>query len=594
MAGQIPQDFIHDLLSRIDIIDVIDEHLPLRKAGRNHHALCPFHDEKTPSFTVSQEKQFYYCFGCGASGSAISFLMEHAHMGFVDAVSALAERAGLEIPNEPGAQRSQDHTPLYELLKRAANYYSRQLREYGVAGGAVDYLKSRGLSGNLAAEFGVGFAPSGWDNVLRALGSSDEVVADLVRTGLVIKKDEGGYYDRFRERIMFPIRDQRGRVVGFGGRVLGDGTPKYLNSPETPVFHKGRELYGLYEARQGVKDIHRLFVVEGYMDVLALAQFGVRNAVATLGTAITKEHVEHLFRVSPEMVFCFDGDVAGQSAAWRALELALPLLRDGRQASFLFMPEGEDPDSYIRKEGGAAFEDRGKAVPLSDFLFQTLSKRADLTSLDGRARLVEIAKPLISKLPEGGALQQLMHKHLAEIARIEPEFLTTIIKGGRQAQQGASNPRRGEGGSASPSLVRSAITLLLQEPTLATLVRDPSDFKDADVPGIGLLIEVIRLAQAKPDITCGAIVEHWRGTDEGRHLAKLAAVPHHLSEAGIKEEFSGAVKRILELRNRQRRETLLKIAPADLTTTQKQELRLLLAFSSPSEAGTTEEMEKLG
>ncbi|MCZ6719186.1 MAG: DNA primase [Gammaproteobacteria bacterium] len=593
MAGQIPQEFIQELLSRFDIIDVIDERLPLRKVGRNHQALCPFHEEKTASFTVSQEKQFYYCFGCGTNGSAISFLMEFAHMGFLDAVQELADRAGLEIPQKSGTfRRGEDHTALYELLKTVANYYMHQLREHKVSGGAIDYLKDRGVTGKPAAEFGLGYAPAGWDNLLRALGTTDEVVTNLVRTGMLIEKDGGGYYDRFRERIIFPIRDQRGRIVGFGGRVLGEGMPKYLNSPETAIFHKGRELYGLYEARQAVKDIERLFVVEGYMDVLALTQFGLRTAVATLGTAVTKEHLERLFRVTPEIVFCFDGDEAGHTAAGRALELALPQLRDGRQVSFIFLPEGEDPDSYIRKEGRTAFEDRGKAVPLSDFLFQRLARRTDLSTLDGRARLVEIAKPLISKLPTG-AFQKLLEKRLAEIARIEPEFLSTIIKSGRQARQGASGPKRSGGGSTSPSLVRSAITLLLQEPTLATLVPDASELKDAGMPGIELLIELIRFAQAKPDISCGAIIERWRGTDEGRHLAKLAVLPHHLSETGIREEFLGAVKRILELCNRQRRETLLKIAPVDLTATQKQELHRLLAFSSSSEAGTSEEMDKL-
>ncbi len=359
MAGLIPQSFIDDLMNRIDIVEVIDGRVPLKKTGREYTACCPFHNEKTPSFTVSPTKQFYHCFGCGAHGTAIGFLMEYEHLSFPESVEELARLAGVPMeyegpsPNEP-VRRKKDES-LYDLLAKVDQYYRQQLRQHPQSRRAVDYLKQRGVSGEIAAEFGLGFAPPGWDNLERQLGQSAEVREKLVSTGMLIKKDSGGSYDRFRDRIMFPIRDRRGRTIAFGGRILpdnqekGDKPPaKYLNSPETPLFHKGQELYGLYEARQALRDITRLMVVEGYMDVVALAQYGIRYAVATLGTATTEEHLHKLFRLTPEIVFCFDGDRAGREAAWRALNNALPVMREGRQIRFMFLPDGEDPDSYVR------------------------------------------------------------------------------------------------------------------------------------------------------------------------------------------------------------------------------------------------------
>ncbi|HKJ77760.1 MAG TPA: DNA primase, partial [Gammaproteobacteria bacterium] len=359
MAGRIPQSFIDDLLSRVDIVEVIDARVPLKKAGRDYAACCPFHDEKTPSFTVSPTKQFFHCFGCGAHGTALGFLMEYDHMGFVEAVEELAAKQGLEIPYEGGAPAAgpgRDLKPLYDLLGQADRYFRHQLRNHPAAAKAVDYLKGRGVSGEVAAAFGLGYAPPGWDGLLQALGRDDGALKRLVEVGLLIEREEDRRrYDRFRDRVIFPIRDPRGRTVGFGGRVLGDDKPKYLNSPESEVFHKGRELYGLYEAQQAVRRPERLLVVEGYMDVVALAQHGIANAVATLGTAATADHLQRLFRVTGEVVFCFDGDEAGGKAAWRALENAMPQMRDGRQVRFMFLPQGEDPDSLVRAIGGEAF-----------------------------------------------------------------------------------------------------------------------------------------------------------------------------------------------------------------------------------------------
>ena len=420
MAGRIPKQFIDDLITRVDIVELIDERVPLKKAGKDYKANCPFHEEKTPSFTVSADKQFYHCFGCGVHGTAIGFLMEYDHMSFPEAVEELARRAGVEIPRatySAAAPEAPVGPDLLELMRDAARLYRSQLREHPQAPIAIDYLKGRGITGEIAKEFELGFAPDGWDNLLKVLGGDEEGSParsasssshkysreSLVTAGLAIKKDGGGYYDRFRARIMFPIHDHRGRIVGFGGRVLDKGEPKYLNSPETPLFHKGRELYGLYHAREPIKRENRVLVVEGYMDVVALAQYGIDFAVATLGTATTRDHLERLFRHAPEVIFCFDGDRAGREAAWRALETTLPVLRDGRQASFLFLPEGEDPDTLVRKEGAEAFRARLRtAKPLPDFLFETLVRQVDLTRLDGRARLVELARPHLSKGCPGG------------------------------------------------------------------------------------------------------------------------------------------------------------------------------------------------
>jgi len=437
MAGLIPQSFIDDLLHRVDIIEVVDKRVSLKKAGKNYSACCPFHNEKTPSFSVQPEKQFFYCFGCGAGGNAIGFVMQYDGVDFPQAVETLARDAGLEVPREESkadARRHSENGKLLDMLDEASRFYQQQLRQHQQKDEAVNYLKKRGLSGEIARDFGIGFAPPGWDNLLTAIGGNTEADKSLLKAGLIIQKenpkedDDRKYYDRFRHRIMFPIRDTRGRTVAFGGRVLGDDKPKYLNSPETPVFHKGSELYGLYEAKKANNKFTRILMVEGYMDVIALAQNGIRNAVATLGTATSDRHMLRLFRQTPEVVFCFDGDEAGRTAAWRALETTLPLMEDGRQVRFLFLPEGADPDDYVRQHGKDAFEQAvAKASPLEDFFFDKLSTDIDLQTIEGRARLSNLAKPLIRRLPRG-IYSQLMLDRLSDTLGMNKESLDELLK----------------------------------------------------------------------------------------------------------------------------------------------------------------------
>jgi DNA primase len=423
----IPQSFIQDLLGRIDIVEVVDRHVKLKRAGANYVACCPFHSEKSPSFTVSPIKQFYHCFGCGAHGTAVGFLMEYGGMGFVEAVKDLAQSIGMKVPEEVRSEAAQRKTEqgesLHEVLLRAAQHYRNQLKD---APQAIAYLKKRGLSGDIAKRFGIGYVPEEWQNLATAFSDYDGPV--LATAGLVKQKEDGKRYDVFRNRIMFPIVDVRGNVIGFGGRVLGDGEPKYLNSPETPVFEKGRELYGLYQARRAIRDAGRVVVVEGYMDVVALAQAGVEYAVATLGTATTPLHIQKLLRQADEIVFCFDGDKAGLGAAWRALENSLAQLADGKQLKFLFLPEGEDPDTYVRKHGKEAFEKAlGGAVPLSRFLLDEVSARADLATAEGRAKCLHEAKPLLKQIQAGGLRLQLV-RELAERCRVSPEEVSQLLE----------------------------------------------------------------------------------------------------------------------------------------------------------------------
>ncbi|MBC3410961.1 DNA primase [Pseudomonas sp. SWRI107] len=434
MAGLIPQSFIDDLLNRTDIVDVVSSRIQLKKAGKNHSACCPFHKEKTPSFTVSPDKQFYYCFGCGAGGNALGFIMDHDNLDFPQAVEELARAAGMEVPREEGRRgqkpRQPVDSPLYPLLEAATEFYRQALRNHPTRKAAVEYLKGRGLSGEIARDFSLGFAPPGWDNLLKHLGADTLQQKVMIDAGLLIENAESGKrYDRFRDRVMFPIRDSRGRVIAFGGRVLGDDKPKYLNSPETPVFHKGQELYGLYEARKHNRNLDEIIVVEGYMDVIALAQQGLRNAVATLGTATSEEHLKRLFRVVPSVLFCFDGDQAGRKAAWRALESTLSSLQDGRRARFLFLPEGEDPDSLVRAEGTDAFRARinQHAQPLADYFFEQLSNEADPRSLEGKAHMATLAAPLIEQVP-GANLRQLMRNRLREITGLDPQQMEQLAQ----------------------------------------------------------------------------------------------------------------------------------------------------------------------
>jgi len=433
MASLIPQGFIDDLLDRLDIVEIIDTRVKLKKSGKNFSACCPFHDEKTPSFTVSQDKQFYHCFGCGASGNALGFLMNYERLEFPQAVEHLARSAGVEVPREasnPAAdKRAAEKKQIYTLLEKADEFYRTQLRQHPARMDGVQYLKNRGLSGDIAREFGIGYAPPGWDNLLKALGSNTDDLKRLFEGGMFIEREgKRQFYDRFRHRIMFPIRDTRGRVIGFGGRVLGDDKPKYLNSPETPVFHKGQELYGLHEARQAYREIPRLLIVEGYMDVVALAQFGIRYGVATLGTACGEDNLRRAFRYTNEVVFCFDGDRAGRAAGLRALENTLPVMEDGRQVKFLFLPDGEDPDTLIRQIGAEKFTHMIElAVPLEDFLFDAVADGLDVQSMEGRARLSKLAAPLLDKLPKG-VFRELMFANLANRTGLGKDTLLELIK----------------------------------------------------------------------------------------------------------------------------------------------------------------------
>jgi DNA primase len=545
MAGRIPPQFIDDLLNRIDIVELVARRLPLKKAGKDYQARCPFHDEKTPSFTVSADKQFYHCFGCGAHGSAIGFLMEYDNLDFLTAVEELADQVGLEVPREAAFQPGPDLSLLYACLDQAASFYQRQLREHPQAGQAIEYLKGRGLSGEIANSFRIGFAPPGWDNLLRHFGQSPTATQQLRDAGL-ISEGEGKRYDRFRHRIIFPIRDPRGRVIGFGGRVLRqEDNPKYLNSPETPVFHKGRELYGLYEAKQSLRKFDRLLVVEGYMDVVALAQYGIPNCVATLGTATSREHLELIFRHCPEVVFCFDGDRAGRAAAWKALETSLPVLRDGREVRFLFLPEGEDPDSLVRLEGTAAFQGRLEtAQPLSAFLFDQLESQVHMDSQEGRAHLVELAKPLLNKLPSG-LLRHMLFRHLESRVGLSSGSLTS----GRQTFRARHTTGTSVAGQVyqqpRPTPIRMAIALLLDNPQLADVADTVDDaWKAWNAPGIELLRQLLEIIHSQPTLNKAALVERWRDQAEFVHLCKLARYRFDYPGLDPAAELKDALKKL--------------------------------------------------
>lgn len=566
MAGKIPQQFIDELISRVDIVDIINARMTLRKAGRDYMACCPFHDEKTPSFSVSQQKQFYYCFGCGASGTAISFLMEYEHMDFVDAVHELASFANMEVPvgkNETNQPRN-DFKALYSLLENVANFYKNALKSHDNADKAIAYLKQRGLTGEVAAKFSIGFAPPGWESLVpyfMAQGiDKNTLEKQLLQTGMLIKKDTGEkdarVYDRFRDRIMYPIHDSRGRVIGFGGRAIDQSTPKYLNSPETPIFQKGQELYGLHQVRKSHEKLERLIVVEGYMDVIGLSQYGINNAVATLGTATTKQHLERMFRHVTEVVFCFDGDRAGREAAGRAMDIAIPLMLDGRQARFMFLPEKEDPDSFVRQHGKAEFEARVvNAIPLSQFLFESLEKKADLRTIDGRSRFVELVRPSLMKVP-GKVFRFMLIEQLAEKVHLKSEKLTRLIEEGTKlsAEPGSlttgsltssaltNKPRQRRTiqdtpNGKNPSLVRKAIRLLLENPALARQECDMQLLGKLDLPGADLLLQMIELLNKRPEFNSGNIIEHWRGTREGRALEKLLRMHSEVPEVDLDTEY---------------------------------------------------------
>jgi DNA primase len=574
MTDHIPREFINQLLSRVDIVDYIDGRIPLKKkTGSNFFACCPFHNEKSASFSVSQTKQFYYCFGCGAHGNAIDFLMQYDRMNFPEAIEALAKQAGLEVPRAEG-KSYQDKTAtqasLYDILEVAAKFYQTQLRQHREASKVVEYLKQRGVSGAVAKEFGIGFAPAGWDHLLQELGAHKQ---ELLTAGMLIKKDEGGLYDRFRDRIMFPIHDRRGRVIGFGGRIIDQGEPKYLNSPETPVFQKSHELYGLYQTLQAHRQLARVIVVEGYMDVIALFQHGINYAVATQGTATSAFHLERLLKQTSEIIFCFDGDQAGRIAAWRALTVTLPLMNDGVQVKFMFLPDGEDPDSLVRKEGEKGFTQRMQdAQTIADFFFQTLAAQTDVTSTDGRARFVKLATDHLQQLP-AGIFQQMMLEELAKKVRLDVSQLASRMpKAAPLAPQGKiSNSLK----ARPPSSLRVAMALLVQQPSLVNLIEEP--LAPLATSGFDLFLQVIEQARLNPEISTGALLEYWRDAEESKVLHKLAQWEHMIPEAGVAVEFSGAVKNIRQLAHSQIIETLLsKAALTGLTPEEKQNLTQLI------------------
>lgn len=613
MAGRIPQHFIDDLLARVNIVDVIDGRVKLKRAGKNYSGLCPFHKEKSPSFSVSPDKQFYYCFGCGAGGNALGFLMEYDRLNFPEAVEELAKLAGVDVPRDEGRpadhQREQEIKRQFEALEHSNRYFQDMLRSSSERERAIGYLKQRGLSGQIAAAFGIGYAPPGWDNLLQHFAHLENAALLLEQSGMVIhNEDKQRYYDRFRDRIMFPIRDVRGRVLGFGGRVLGDDKPKYLNSPETPTFHKGRELYGLYEARKHSNQLERLLIVEGYMDVVSLAQHGIHWSVATLGTATTAQHLERLFKLVPEVIFCFDGDAAGRQAAQRALGVTLPVIRDGQEARFLFLPDGEDPDTLVRREGETAFSQRvSQALPLSEFFFRQLSDEADLSSMDGRARFSNQALPLIQSM-QPSLLKQMMLDRICEITGLSLEQISSVIDlhqatstpapiSAEKASQPASthNPyqlirpasvRNKPTQSEHRNLVNQAISILLHRPDLARSTAPAADFVSISETNIGVLIRLLHYLQQEPEGSLGTLLVDWQ--DDPDHRADLML----LNEISHLDPVMGDVDaaRLLEdTLNRllgRRHETLLdqllkKSRQAPLTDDEKRELQQLLQSRQP-------------
>ncbi|MCU7960951.1 MAG: DNA primase [gamma proteobacterium symbiont of Bathyaustriella thionipta] len=572
MGGHIPEQFIDQLLGRIDIVDIVDARVALKKSGQDYSACCPFHNEKTPSFTVSQKKQFYHCFGCGAHGSAIGFLMEHDGYSFPEAIEELAEQAGLEIPREPSALHSQTNdSDLYELLSQTSRWYQQQLRSHAQKQTALDYLKQRGLNGEIAATFAIGYAPPGWDNLLHSVGT--DKIPLLRRAGLISEPDSGKRYDRFRERIMFPIRDRRGRTIGFGGRILDDGSPKYLNSPETEVFHKGRELYGLYEARKANRKLAHLLVVEGYMDVVALTQFGISCSVATLGTATTAAQLELMFRSAPLVIFCFDGDQAGQKAAWKALQTALPLLREGRQVSFLILPQGEDPDTLVRRIGAEDFSTQlNQATPLSQFFFQQLQQQTGLDSAEARARLAELARPLITQIP-ADMLQQTLWTELSRLTGIKTDLLTVQPA----AKQPAQRTRPSQQSRSRRSALRTAVTLLLQHPQAAQTLSGEHAWPQLQMPGIEILSRLLEILRITPNLTTGALIEHWRDQPEYDFLSQMASASIDVPAAGVEAELNGALQRLTqEQQQREVADLIERSKHSVLNAEQKERLQILL------------------
>ncbi|HCE2052241.1 TPA: DNA primase [Vibrio parahaemolyticus] len=581
MAGHIPRSFIDDLLARLDIVDIIDARVKLKKKGKNYGACCPFHNEKTPSFSVSQEKQFYHCFGCGAHGNAIDFMMEFERLEFVEAIEELASYLGLDVPREqrsggggqfksgPQASSSEKRS-LYDLMGSIAQFYRNQLKQPS-SKVAIEYLKDRGLSGEIVQKFGIGYVADEWDLVRKNFGQNKDNQDMLVTGGMLIENNKGNRYDRFRGRIMFPIRDRRGRVIGFGGRVLGEGTPKYLNSPETPIFHKGKELYGLYEVLQAHREPAQILVVEGYMDVVALAQYGVDYSVASLGTSTTGDHIQMLFRQTNTVVCCYDGDRAGKEAAWRALENALQFLKTGNTLKFLFLPDGEDPDSYVRKYGKAAFEQQiEQATPLSSYLFDNLIElhQINLGNNEGKSALRAYASALIDKIPDP-YFQELLEKLLDERTGFDNRL--------RQPRKKISETRPQPHKEIKRTPMREVIALLIQNPSYAQMVPDLSSVRDLSIPGLSLFADVLDKCQAHPHINTGQLLEHWRNSQNEALLSRLASWDIPLDEDNQEEIFLDSLDKIIAQCVEKQIENLqAKARSVGLSAEEKRELLALM------------------
>ncbi len=527
MAGRIPQSFINELLTRVDLVELIDSKIGLKKAGRNYTACCPFHNEKTPSFSVNPDKQFYYCFGCGASGNAISFLMEYEGQEFVTIIEDLASSMGLEIPREAQSAIQPQNTSLVSVMDKVAHYYQQQLKSHSDSSKAVNYLKNRGLSGEIAKQYGIGYAPNEWQNLTQLSADQNQLQKDLVATGMMIQKDNGHTYDRFRDRIMFPIRNRRGQVIGFGGRVIDQGEPKYLNSPETTLFHKGKELYGIYEMRRELRQIDAIIVVEGYMDVVALAQYGIANAVATLGTATTSEHLQTLFRICPNIVLCFDGDRAGRAAALRAIEHALPLLKDAREVRLIFLPDGEDPDSMVRQVGREAFNQQvNEAITLFNYLINWLTEQVNMQTFEGPAKLIHLAKPYIQLIKDPILLNRF-EQRLCELSELNQKQLQAALNQDKpsesQNQPSKAQSANNQVNQNNPSPFRRVIALLLQYPNQFPNI-EFEWLKETQQKGADVLLQLCQLISSTPSITTAMLIEHWRSQPEEPHIIKLAAI----------------------------------------------------------------------
>ena len=615
--ARLPQAFIDQVLDRTDIVDVVDRRVKLKKTGKNYSACCPFHQEKTPSFSVNPEKQFYYCFGCGAGGNALGFIMDYERMEFREAIESLAQAAGIDLPAEEidNAPQVDHQKPLYESMERATKLYEGFLRQHKDRGRVVEYLKNRGLSGEIARDFRLGFAPEGWDNLMQTLTDEDSV-SHALTAGLLIENDKGRKYDRFRDRVIFPIVNQRGKVIAMGGRVLGDGKPKYLNSPETPLFSKSHELYGLHHIRKFAKNLSRIVVVEGYMDVIALAQFGIHYAVATLGTSVGKPHLELLFRRVEQVVFCFDGDEAGRKAAFRGMEAALPMMEDGRQVKFLFLPEGEDPDTVVRSKGAQHLEHMfDTAAPLEQFLFEQMGAGIDLTTMDGKARLSKLVAPHINQIPDG-VYKTLLFKSLAERTDMDVESLRRL----REVQETPNNAEQAsqpytdvasapdddeysQFGSVPPSdyddadpyaamagaadidsgfdtgfsngVLMRALGLIALHPPAALLVADEM-LPDSSDRTANLLREVVTLVRETPDMSTAALLGYWTNTDEGEALSAAAAKEVIDTENEINEHLVAILNKLSRDRRvnllRTRAHELKSVPYTELNNEQKREL----------------------